>query len=87
VLVNGKPIPFDMKIGDAGEAFFVFETDEDVPQDLLTSPILGPSKVNTASTIASSAYSWNLLLCERGAMKRWSEIPADSELIGTKSSN
>ena len=29
-----------MKVGDAGEAFFVFETDEDVPQDLITSPIL-----------------------------------------------
>lgn len=29
-----------MKIGEAGEAFFVFETDEDVPADLITSPIL-----------------------------------------------
>jgi len=29
-----------MKIGEAGEAFFVFETDEDVPADLMTSPIL-----------------------------------------------
>ena len=39
-MVNDKDIPFDMKIGDAGEAFFVFETDEDVPEDLITSPIL-----------------------------------------------
>lgn len=31
-----------MKIGEAGEAFFVFETDEDVPEDLITSPILEP---------------------------------------------
>jgi len=29
-----------MKIGEAGEAFFVFETEEDVPEDLMTSPIL-----------------------------------------------
>jgi len=29
-----------MKIGDAGEAFFVFETEEDIPEDLVTSPIL-----------------------------------------------
>lgn len=29
-----------MKIGEAGEAFFVFETDEDVPESLVTSPIL-----------------------------------------------
>lgn len=42
VFVNGKPIPFNMKIGEAGEAFFVFETDEDVPEDLITSPILEP---------------------------------------------
>ncbi|KAJ1308894.1 hypothetical protein OPQ81_004581 [Rhizoctonia solani] len=42
VYVNGKPIPFNMKIGEAGEAFFVFETDEDVPEDLMTSPLLEP---------------------------------------------
>lgn len=35
-----------MKIGDAGEAFFVFETEEDVPEDLVTSPIL--TATNTA---------------------------------------
>lgn len=29
-----------MKIGQAGEAFFVFETEEDVPEALMTSPIL-----------------------------------------------
>ncbi|KAL0580719.1 lipin Ned1 [Marasmius crinis-equi] len=40
VSVNGRPIPFDMKIGEAGEAFFVFETDDDVPDDLITSPLL-----------------------------------------------
>lgn len=30
-----------MKIGEAGEAFFVFETDDDIPEDLITSPLLG----------------------------------------------
>ena len=29
-----------MKIGEAGEAFFVFETEEEVPDNLVTSPIL-----------------------------------------------
>lgn len=29
-----------MKIGEAGEAFFVFEADGDVPDDLVTSPLL-----------------------------------------------
>jgi len=36
-----------MKIGDAGEAFFVFETEEpDVPEDLITSPLLQPTAEN-----------------------------------------
>ena len=43
VFVNNARIPFDMKIGEAGEAFFVFETDEDVPEDLITSPVLHPT--------------------------------------------
>lgn len=43
VFVNGNPIPFSMKIGEAGEAFFVFETDDDVPEDLITSPIIHPT--------------------------------------------
>jgi phosphatidate phosphatase LPIN len=33
-----------MKIGEAGEAFFVFETDSDVPDDLITSPLLEPTQ-------------------------------------------
>lgn len=40
--------PFSMKVGETGEAFFVFETDEDVPPDLLTSPVVGPSEVSDA---------------------------------------
>lgn len=40
--MNGTPIPYSMKVGEAGEAFFVFETDDDVPEDLITSPILEP---------------------------------------------
>ncbi|KAH9998460.1 Lipin/Ned1/Smp2-domain-containing protein [Russula compacta] len=44
VAVNGKSVPFNMKIGDAGEAFFIFETDSDVPDDLITSPLLEPTE-------------------------------------------
>lgn len=40
VFVNGNLIPFPMKIGEAGEAFFVFETDGNVPDELVTSPLL-----------------------------------------------
>ncbi|PWN90511.1 LNS2-domain-containing protein [Acaromyces ingoldii] len=39
------PLPFAMKVGEAGEAFFVLELDDDeqrqgIPDDLVTSPIL-----------------------------------------------
>lgn len=40
VFVNGRLMPFSMKIGEAGEAFFVFETAEEIPENLVTSPIL-----------------------------------------------
>ncbi|RHZ77412.1 hypothetical protein Glove_180g112 [Diversispora epigaea] len=41
--VNGKVVDFPMKIGEAGEAFFIFETDKTVPEELQTSPLAGPS--------------------------------------------
>ncbi|KAF9814396.1 hypothetical protein IEO21_05130 [Rhodonia placenta] len=44
VFVNGIPVPFPMKIGEAGEAFFVFETDDDIPDDLVTSPLLAATQ-------------------------------------------
>lgn len=31
-----------MKVGDTGEAFFVFETDQEVPEYLQTSPLVTP---------------------------------------------
>ncbi|KAG8740274.1 hypothetical protein FRC10_004529 [Ceratobasidium sp. 414] len=55
VFVNGKPIPFDMKIGEAGEAFFVFETDEEVPEELMTSPLLEPVRLGQSSKIVTGA--------------------------------
>ncbi|KAK7060343.1 lipin Ned1 [Paramarasmius palmivorus] len=54
VSVNGHPIPFDMKIGEAGEAFFVFETEDDVPDELITSPLL-KAKVEEAPIDGSDA--------------------------------
>ncbi|KAJ3904324.1 nuclear elongation and deformation protein 1 [Lentinula edodes] len=53
VSVNGHPIPFDMKIGEAGEAFFIFETEDDVPEDLITSPLLRPSSPTNENTRGS----------------------------------
>ncbi|RXK41028.1 hypothetical protein M231_01659 [Tremella mesenterica] len=34
--------PFSMKVGDTGEAFFVLETEEEVPPELITSPVVMP---------------------------------------------
>ena len=31
-----------MKLGEGGEAFFVFETSDDIPQSLQTSPVVSP---------------------------------------------
>ncbi|KAL6305763.1 Lipin/Ned1/Smp2-domain-containing protein [Sparassis latifolia] len=44
VFVNGNAVPFPMKIGEAGEAFFVFETDEEISEDIATSPLLEATK-------------------------------------------
>ncbi|PWN21545.1 LNS2-domain-containing protein [Microstroma glucosiphilum] len=47
-----EPLPFAMKVGEQGEAFFVVEIDEEenaIPDDLVTSPILSAS----ASPLAS----------------------------------
>ena len=54
--LNGKPIPFNMKIGDAGEAFWVFETDDDVPDELITSPVIEPTTPRQAPVKQQGAF-------------------------------
>jgi len=51
IQVNGESIPYHMKIGDAGEAFFVFEADQDVPEDLITSPLLEATQDSPRTSI------------------------------------
>ena len=41
--VNGQKQDFPMKLGEGGEAFFVFETQESVPEALQTSPPVSPT--------------------------------------------
>lgn len=41
--VNGIKQNYSMKLGEGGEAFFVFETAEDVPEALQTSPLVSPA--------------------------------------------
>lgn len=38
-----------MSIGDAGGALFVFETEEDVPEEVMTSPPLGLTQVSRSA--------------------------------------
>ena len=40
--INGEPVELQMKLGDAGEAFFVEEVENDL-SDFCTSPVLVPS--------------------------------------------
>ena len=41
--VNERKRDFQMKLGDGGEAFFIFQTESEVPQELQTSPIASPT--------------------------------------------
>jgi lipin, N-terminal conserved region len=40
--VNGDKVDYAMKVGEGGEAFFVFQTDGDIPEDMQTSPVVSP---------------------------------------------
>lgn len=41
--VNGEEQDYRMKLGDGGEAFFVFETNANVPLSMQTSPVISPA--------------------------------------------
>ncbi|KAJ3044700.1 hypothetical protein HDV00_001104 [Rhizophlyctis rosea] len=46
VSVNEQPTDFVMKVGEAGEAFFVVETENPVPSEYATSPLAQPISVD-----------------------------------------
>lgn len=41
--VNGVKQDYAMKLGEGGEAFFVFETSDEIPVSLQTSPLVSPA--------------------------------------------
>lgn len=41
--VHGEKQDYAMKLGEGGEAFFVFETSDDIPEALQTSPLVSPA--------------------------------------------
>lgn len=64
--VNGETRDFPMKLGEGGEAFFVFETSSSVPEALQTSPLVSPATspqvqpTPTSSTIFAEPEAFEL---------------------------
>ncbi|KAI0550451.1 LNS2-domain-containing protein [Xylaria curta] len=52
--VNGVKQEYAMKLGEGGEAFFIFETSDKIPQSLQTSPLVSPE---TSPTLAPAERS------------------------------
>lgn len=48
-----------MKLGEGGEAFFVFETLDDIPKNLQTSPVVSPAS-SPRETVADTSLSSTL---------------------------
>jgi phosphatidate phosphatase LPIN len=55
--VNGIKQNYSMKLGEGGEAFFVFETSDNIPQSLQTSPLASPASSPLFPPENSSASS------------------------------
>ncbi|KAL7901960.1 LNS2 domain-containing protein [Trichoderma sp. SZMC 28014] len=41
--INGNKQHYSMKLGEGGEAFFVFETSDSIPESMQTSPLVSPA--------------------------------------------
>jgi phosphatidate phosphatase LPIN len=51
--VNGVKQGYSMKLGEGGEAFFVFETTDNIPQSMQTSPLVSPAASPTLDPSSS----------------------------------
>jgi phosphatidate phosphatase LPIN len=49
--VNDVKQEYSMKLGEGGEAFFVFETSASIPESLQTSPIISPAGSPSSSSL------------------------------------
>jgi phosphatidate phosphatase LPIN len=58
--VNDEKVDYAMKLGEGGEAFFVFQTDGDVPEDMQTSPIASPDQSPIFQAAAVIFLFWNI---------------------------
>lgn len=50
-----------MKLGEGGEAFFVFQTEGDIPEHMQTSPIVSPNQSPVLpDALASVLFFWKV---------------------------
>ncbi|KAH8432242.1 putative lipin Smp2 [Aspergillus melleus] len=68
--VNGVKQDYSMKLGEGGEAFFIFETTDEIPASLQTSPLVSPStspKVRSEENLPASLQEPEYLDLERSS--------------------
>lgn len=55
--VHGEKQDYAMKLGEGGEAFFVFETSARVPEAMMTSPLVSPASSPSARPLTPTSDS------------------------------
>ncbi|KAF1966657.1 LNS2-domain-containing protein [Bimuria novae-zelandiae CBS 107.79] len=68
--VNGEKKDYAMKLGEGGEAFFVFETTSAIPEDMQTSPLASPASSPEQRAIEPSPEPEPLELDGTSIMRR-----------------
>ena len=46
-----------MKLGEGGEAFFVFQTEGDIPEEMQTSPLVSPDQSPVMNDVLTSSVN------------------------------
>jgi phosphatidate phosphatase LPIN len=89
--VNNVKQNYSMKLGEGGEAFFVFETTENIPEALQTSPLISPAS-SPSNTVTDQATTpliepTYLDITENGGAKTGLTPTGSPGKSGTPSSN
>ena len=89
--VNNAKQNYSMKLGEGGEAFFVFETSDEIPESLQTSPVVSPAnspqglslEQNTALPILQEPEFLDLNLGSEKAQTADVSVPSRPTLSNT----
>jgi len=65
--VNGDKVEYPMKLGEGGEAFFVFQTEGDIPEEMQTSPVVSPDQSPVLANVMSSVFPSGIRLIKATA--------------------